>query len=67
MATIPARTIENDMIELEGFTIDDLKRRLRGTLLRPDDPGYDAARKVFNGMIDRRPALIARFEEDFQK
>lgn len=33
---------------------------LSGTLLRPPDPGYDEARRVFNGMIDRSPALIAR-------
>jgi FAD/FMN-containing dehydrogenase len=31
-----------------------------GEVLRPADPGYDDARHVFNGMIDRRPALIAR-------
>src|SRR5215212_6712897 len=33
---------------------------LRGEVLRRDDAAYDAARKVFDGMIDRRPALIAR-------
>jgi hypothetical protein len=33
---------------------------LRGPLLRPGDGGYDEARKVWNGMIDRHPALIAR-------
>jgi len=33
---------------------------LRGKLFRPNDEGYDEARKVWNGMIDRRPALIAR-------
>ena len=33
---------------------------LRGTMLRPGDNGYDAARKVFNVMIDKRPALIVR-------
>src|SRR5215470_5574486 len=30
-----------------------------GEVLTPDDGGYDAARAVFNGMIDRRPAMIA--------
>jgi FAD/FMN-containing dehydrogenase len=33
---------------------------LRGELLRPGDAGYDGARAVWNGMIDRRPAFIAR-------
>ncbi|HSI97367.1 MAG TPA: FAD-dependent oxidoreductase [Gaiellaceae bacterium] len=33
---------------------------LRGQLIRPADPGYDSARALWNGMIDRRPALIAR-------
>jgi FAD/FMN-containing dehydrogenase len=33
--------------------------RFSGTLIGPDDDGYDAARRVYNDMIDRRPALIA--------
>ncbi|MGY1708363.1 FAD-binding oxidoreductase [Geodermatophilus sp. SYSU D00758] len=33
---------------------------LRGALLRPHDDGYDAARRVWNGDVDRRPAAIAR-------
>src|SRR5918998_3205647 len=33
---------------------------LRGELLRPSDPGYDEARRVWNGLIDKHPALIAR-------
>ena len=34
--------------------------RFRGVLIRPDRPGYDDARRLWNGAIDRRPALIAR-------
>jgi FAD/FMN-containing dehydrogenase len=34
--------------------------QFQGQLIRPDDPEYDAARVVWNGMADRRPALIAR-------
>jgi hypothetical protein len=37
-----------------------LRAGLRGDLLRPGDDGYDAARKIHNGMIDRSPALIVR-------
>jgi FAD/FMN-containing dehydrogenase len=37
-----------------------LDHGFRGAQLRPGDPGYDDARRVFNGAIDRRPALIAR-------
>ena len=36
------------------------ERRARGPLLQPGDAGYDAARRVWNGAIDRKPALIAR-------
>src|SRR5579859_2180321 len=34
----------------------------KGTLIRPDDAGYEDARRIWNGAIDRRPALIARCE-----
>ncbi len=37
-----------------------LRASFRGALLRAGDPEYDQARRVFNGMFDRRPALIAR-------
>ena len=38
----------------------ELAASLRGTLTLPQDAGYDAARAVYNGMVDRRPAAIAR-------
>ncbi len=37
-----------------------LASQLRGELLEPGSPGYDNARLVWNGMIDRRPSLVAR-------
>ena len=37
-----------------------LKSKISGQVLTPDDEGFDAARAVFNTMIDRRPALIVR-------
>jgi FAD/FMN-containing dehydrogenase len=37
-----------------------LAANMRGTLLTPGDPGYDDGRTIWNGMIDRRPAMIAR-------
>ena len=39
---------------------DELGSALRGALVTPTDPGYDEARAVYNAMIDRRPAAIAR-------
>jgi FAD/FMN-containing dehydrogenase len=44
---------------LEASTLADLDASFGGSLLAPDDSGYDDARKVFNAMIDKRPAAIA--------
>jgi FAD/FMN-containing dehydrogenase len=40
--------------------IDELRATFRGDLILPDSPEYDEARAVYNAMIDRRPAIIAR-------
>jgi FAD/FMN-containing dehydrogenase len=45
---------------LRGRDVADLRAALRGALLGAGDGGYDAARRIWNGMFDRRPALIAR-------
>ena len=41
-------------------SLDQLKTAFRGQLIQPEDPAYEAARKVYNGMIDKHPRLIAR-------
>ena len=38
----------------------ELAPTFRGQLLKPADPGYEEARRVHNGLVDKRPALIAR-------
>jgi FAD/FMN-containing dehydrogenase len=38
----------------------DLRRSLAGTVVGPADPEYDAARRCFNALVDRRPAVIVR-------
>ncbi|HVC77064.1 MAG TPA: FAD-binding oxidoreductase [Candidatus Micrarchaeaceae archaeon] len=52
------------MSTLDPKVTQQLARELRGSILRPGDGGYDEARRVFNGMIDRRPELIVRCESD---
>jgi FAD/FMN-containing dehydrogenase len=42
------------------MNLDALKPHFRGEILTPGSAGYDAARRLWNGMIDRRPAAIAR-------
>ena len=47
-------------IELDRGALDELGASFGGELVRPADPTYDEQRRVWNGSIDRRPALIAR-------
>lgn len=59
--------MNNTVLEMtrNGITLDEtavaaFQGSLRGTLLQPGDSGYDEARQLYNGMIDKRPRLIAR-------
>jgi FAD/FMN-containing dehydrogenase len=51
---------QNTPIALEETAVQELAGRLRGALLRPTDAGYEQARQVYNAMINKHPALIAR-------
>ncbi len=46
--------------EISPHALDRLRGQFRGALLRPGEEGYDEARRIWNGAIDRYPALIAR-------
>src|SRR6266568_9561189 len=60
MTELHVTTTSGTTIVLDEATVQGFKTSLRGPLLRPGDIGYDDARRVWNGMIDRHPALIAR-------
>jgi FAD/FMN-containing dehydrogenase len=53
-------TVVDDQAGTAGSGTDELESSLRGAVLRPGGDDYDLARRVFNAMIDRRPALIVR-------
>jgi len=54
------QTPQGGTIGIADAPIAALRDSLRGSLLRPEDAGYDVARSLWNAMIDRRPAAIVR-------
>jgi FAD/FMN-containing dehydrogenase len=46
--------------QLDAEAVEGFKTQVRGPVLAPGDPGYDDAREIWNGLIDRRPALIVQ-------
>jgi FAD/FMN-containing dehydrogenase len=58
--TVRAMTLEGREIDIEQGALSALRARLRGPVIAAGDAGYEESRTVWNAMIDRKPALIAR-------
>ena len=57
-------TPANTTADVDDAALDALRASLSGTVLRPGDDGYDEARTIFNGMIDRRPGADRPLRRD---
>lgn len=60
MTSIQVATTTGRQVALNSDVIEQFRTQLRGGHLLRGDDGYDAARKIYNAMIDHRPAIIAR-------
>jgi FAD/FMN-containing dehydrogenase len=60
MANLTIASRNGSTTTLDESTINGFKAGFRGSLIAPEDPQYEAARSIWNAMIERRPALIAR-------
>ncbi|MFO1142461.1 MAG: FAD-binding oxidoreductase [Amaricoccus sp.] len=58
--TIALKGLDGGTRQIAESTADALARGLKGSLVRIGEPGYEEARTVWNGMIDRRPGLVVR-------
>lgn len=60
MTDVQVKTLNDETVFVPESEIDTFRTSLRGPLLMPGDNGYDETRSIWNGMINRKPALIAR-------
>lgn len=58
--SIPAVSLDGNSIELERAAIRELGEAVKGPVMMSGHPDYDGARRIWNGMHDKYPALIAR-------
>ena len=57
---VPATKLSGHSTVIERAALKEFGASLRGALILPGEPEYDSARRVWNGMIDRRPAMVVR-------
>ena len=60
MANLTLKKLSGDVATIPDEAVEQLRGRVRGAVLIAGDEGYDAARSVWNAMIDRRPGVILR-------
>ncbi|MDW7748126.1 BBE domain-containing protein [Halomonas sp.] len=60
METLTYRTLDGPLAALPPEEAEAFAAGIRGGVITPADADYEAARRVWNGMVDRHPALIAR-------
>ena len=60
MADVKFATLSGDYATISKAAVKDFRGSLHGESLLPGDDGYDSVRRVWNAMVDKRPALISR-------
>jgi len=60
MANTRITTRQGEIVTLDEAALNTLKGQIRGSLLGTEDPEYATVRKVWHGMLDKKPARIAR-------
>lgn len=60
MSALRIRQADGGSAALHEDALQSLRGRIRGATCLPGEPGYDAARTIWNAMINRRPALVVR-------
>ncbi|SDR91093.1 FAD-binding oxidoreductase [Actinopolymorpha singaporensis] len=60
MGVVRLHSFAGDLVEVPEGALERFADELRGRLIQPIDPEYDTARSVWNGLVDKRPGLIAR-------
>ena len=60
MTDVAIRTLDGSSKSIPQDLVAALRGKLRGSVALPGEDGYDAARSIWNAMVDRRPGLVVR-------